>query len=135
MPAQLSTTATQENFLFNEGKALTTVVQTPTKLASTVDILPNVVSPDFDSDVSSPTSMSGSNSTSDDSMDRSQSSDDLISSKVTLSDHRILERDGKLEPEPMLIENKRRFVLFPIVHDDVSRLQLLFSFSNQIQNI
>jgi len=38
--------------------------------------------------------------------------------KITRSDHRILEKEGKLEPEPMLIENLRRFVLFPIEHDN-----------------
>ena len=39
-----------------------------------------------------------------------------------VSEHRKLELAGKLAPEPLLIEDKNRFVLFPIKHTDVSSL-------------
>jgi len=38
---------------------------------------------------------------------------------ITESDHRKLEKEGKLELEPLLMDTKKRFVLFPIEHDDV----------------
>jgi len=57
---------------------------------------------------------------------------DEVVKKITRSDHRILEKEGKLEPEPMLIENLRRFVLFPIEHDNVSAILMLINFENLI---
>ena len=38
----------------------------------------------------------------------------------TPSEFKKLESSGKLRPEPLLIEDKSRFVLFPIKHTDVS---------------
>lgn len=38
---------------------------------------------------------------------------------LEVSDMRRQEMDGSLEPEPMLIENPGRFVLFPIQDDEV----------------
>lgn len=35
------------------------------------------------------------------------------------SEFKIMEREGKLKPEPILMENKNRFVLFPIRHQEV----------------
>lgn len=39
--------------------------------------------------------------------------------KVTVTEHRQLELDGKLKPEPLLEENPGRFVLFPIQNPEV----------------
>ena len=38
-----------------------------------------------------------------------------------VSEHRMKEMNGELEPEPLLVEDKNRFVLFPIKHHDVSK--------------
>ena len=38
-----------------------------------------------------------------------------------VSEHRLKEMNGELEPEPLLAEDKNRFVLFPIKHNDVSK--------------
>ena len=38
-----------------------------------------------------------------------------------VSEHRMKEMNGELEPEPLLVEDKNRFVLFPIKHKDVSK--------------
>ena len=39
--------------------------------------------------------------------------------RVRVSEHRLKEKNGELLPEPLLIEDKQRFVLFPIKHQDV----------------
>ncbi len=39
--------------------------------------------------------------------------------KVVMTDHRRLEVEGKLAPEPLLAENPGRFVLFPIQNPEV----------------
>lgn len=39
--------------------------------------------------------------------------------KIVESEFKKLEKEGKLEPEPILVENKNRFVLFPIKHQQV----------------
>ena len=36
------------------------------------------------------------------------------------SDHKKFELSGNMKPEPLLMENPGRFVLFPIQHEDVS---------------
>ena len=41
-------------------------------------------------------------------------------SRVQVSEHRLKEMRGELLPEPLLVEDKNRFVLFPIKHKDVS---------------
>lgn len=69
------------------------------------------VSPD-----SSPSLSSGS-STGDLSED-----DSTDVKKITKTDHRLLEESGDHYPEPLLIENPGRFVLFPIEDNDVSTL-------------
>lgn len=61
------------------------------------------------------------------------------------SDFKLKELAGELLPEPLLLEDKSRFVLFPIKHPDVSRrplclpphceLQLMFEFSNDFLQI
>ena len=40
--------------------------------------------------------------------------------RVQVSEQRMKEKNGTLLPEPLLIEDKQRFVLFPIKHKDVS---------------
>jgi hypothetical protein len=67
------------------------------------------VSPD-----SSPSLSSGS-STGDLSEDESA---DM--KKITKTEHRLLEESGDHYPEPLLMENPGRFVLFPIEDNDVS---------------
>ena len=39
--------------------------------------------------------------------------------KTFISEFKQLEMSGKLLPEPLLIADKSRFVLFPIKHNDV----------------
>jgi hypothetical protein len=44
-----------------------------------------------------------------------------------MTDFRRLEKTGTLLPEPLLMAEKSRFVLFPIKHNDVSFFDLLLS--------
>ena len=46
------------------------------------------------------------------------------------SEFKIMEANGTLLPEPLLIEDKSRFVLFPIKHADVRYIDSLFSQSH-----
>jgi hypothetical protein len=46
-------------------------------------------------------------------------SEDIISTKT---DHKLKEERGELAPEPLLVENPHRFVIFPIRDNDVSSL-------------
>ena len=41
---------------------------------------------------------------------------------VNITEYRTLEAAGKLLPEPLLIADSSRFVLFPIKHSDVSSM-------------
>ena len=50
-------------------------------------------------------------------------------SRVQVSEHRLKEKNGELLPEPLLIEDKQRFVLFPIKHHDVR----IVSFSSLVR--
>jgi hypothetical protein len=50
------------------------------------------------------------------------------------SDHKLKEMNGELAPEPLLLADKSRFVLFPIKHNDVSVLSNL-NFLNFFLNI
>ena len=50
--------------------------------------------------------------------------------KSLMTDFKKLELAGKLLPEPLLIVDKSRFVLFPIKHHDVR--PILFNFSCEI---
>ncbi len=45
-----------------------------------------------------------------------------VPGEIIISDFKRKEMNGELVPEPLLIEDKSRFVLFPIKHNDVSRL-------------
>jgi len=67
----------------------------------------------------------GSNSLSGSSVYSESSDEDhgnqfMASPKVTITEHRQLEIEGKLAPEPLLRENPGRFVLFPIQYPQVS---------------
>ena len=46
---------------------------------------------------------------------------DQVNSEL-MSEYRRRELDGEMLPEPLLVEDKSRFVLFPIKHPDVSSL-------------
>lgn len=45
-----------------------------------------------------------------------------------VSDFKRLEMSGKLAPEPLLVADKSRFVLFPIKHNDVRRIYELIDY-------
>jgi hypothetical protein len=45
--------------------------------------------------------------------------------KENMSEFKMMEKKGQLKPEPLLIEDKSRFVLFPIKHTDVSSQMFL----------
>lgn len=53
---------------------------------------------------------------------------DMIHDELNMIDHVSKEKEkemkGQLLPEPLLVPDKTRFVLFPIKHTDVSRLFL-----------
>ena len=53
----------------------------------------------------------------------SPSKDNSPKEDRTISDFKLKELRGELLPEPLLVEQKSRFVLFPIKHDDVSLSQ------------
>ena len=40
------------------------------------------------------------------------------------SDFKVKELKGLLKPEPLLVSDKTRFVLFPIKHNDVSKVEM-----------
>lgn len=48
--------------------------------------------------------------------------------KSLVSDFKRLEMEGKMLPEPLLMADKSRFVLFPIKHTDVSLYWLFVYF-------
>jgi len=55
------------------------------------------------------------------------------SSSVQVTEFRQLEKTGQLEVEPLLKEDKSRFVLFPIQHKDVS-LKNIFIYVSSLQS-
>jgi len=130
MPAQLSNQPNQTNFFAEEDQNINGLIKTPTKLPTTVSLRP--VTPDADYTTSSTVSETSDDESSTKSTSASTKKLDEVVKKITQSEHRILEKEGKLEPEPMLIENPRRFVLFPIEHDDVSAILMLINFENLI---
>lgn len=72
------------------------------------------------SDTPSLTSSSQSSGDSDSSHDGDFSTTNKeIVEKIVMSEHKRAEVSGELLPEPLLIDNPRRFVLFPIEHDDI----------------
>jgi hypothetical protein len=53
-----------------------------------------------------------------------------------MTEHRRKEASGEMEPEPMLIAEKSRFVLFPIKHTDVSLyFRILVGLLHQTHNL
>ena len=59
------------------------------------------------------------------------------SSEPVMSEHKRKEMNGELLPEPLLMEDKTRFVLFPIKQPDVSeiRLQYLIIMTVKFSNV
>ena len=49
----------------------------------------------------------------------------LLEEMSLVSEFKIKEANGELLPEPLLVEDKSRFVLFPIKHTDVSACLLM----------
>jgi hypothetical protein len=45
-----------------------------------------------------------------------------------VSEYKQKELNGELLPEPLLVENKKRFVMFPILHRDVSTVPCMNGF-------
>ena len=45
---------------------------------------------------------------------------DDMNNAMMVSEFKRMEANGELKPEPLLMEDKSRFVLFPIKHNDVS---------------
>jgi hypothetical protein len=43
---------------------------------------------------------------------------------IKKTDHKLLEESGELAPEPLLVSNPHRFVIFPIKDNDVSLFYL-----------
>ena len=133
MPVQLSThtAAPQAQFdLDATSKSNNDDMKKDLVVESNVSKLPSTVSLSVISDTDSTPSAFGSSasSTSSNSNDSTFSSSKLdeIVHKISESEHRQLEEKGLLEPEPLLVENKRRFVLFPIEHNDVSKISVSF---------
>jgi ribonucleotide reductase beta subunit family protein with ferritin-like domain len=75
--------------------------------------------PETDLNVSVDNSSSGSLSDSSDSYDNEIEELEQKMNMVAITDHRKLELEGKLRPEPLLAENPGRFVLFPIQNPEI----------------
>mmetsp|Transcript_3628 Transcript_3628/g.5403 ORF Transcript_3628/g.5403 Transcript_3628/m.5403 type:complete len:401 (+) Transcript_3628:68-1270(+) len=48
--------------------------------------------------------------------------EELPVSEITVSEHKLAEISGQHQPEPLLMDNPGRFVLFPIKHDDIWKM-------------
>ena len=88
-----------------------------------------VSTPETDLDVSGDNSSSDSVSDSCDSNEFEIAELELKMNQVAITEHRKLELGGKLKPEPLLVDNPGRFVLFPIQNPEVC-YSLSFSASN-----
>eukprot|EP00557_Chaetoceros_sp_GSL56_P007851 CAMPEP_0176506290 /NCGR_PEP_ID=MMETSP0200_2-20121128/16952_1 /TAXON_ID=947934 /ORGANISM="Chaetoceros sp., Strain GSL56" /LENGTH=402 /DNA_ID=CAMNT_0017905907 /DNA_START=92 /DNA_END=1300 /DNA_ORIENTATION=- len=73
-----------------------------------------VSTPATELNVSADLSSSGSVSDSSESFESDMVELEQKLTKVTITEHRRLELEGKLRPEPLLVDNPGRFVLFPI---------------------
>mmetsp|Transcript_10154 Transcript_10154/g.14940 ORF Transcript_10154/g.14940 Transcript_10154/m.14940 type:complete len:472 (+) Transcript_10154:141-1556(+) len=70
-------------------------------------------------------STSGSSASGDESQDSPETCVDLLKKRtknVAMTDHRRAELEGRHKPEPLLVENPGRFVLFPIQDKEVSSM-------------
>lgn len=93
------------------------------KLATDTTPLPTTVSRPFPV---TPDRESSDNSLTSSSCTESLSVDETSASKAILKTaHKLLEEKGFDQPEPLLVENPRRFVLFPIQDNEVSAHQIL----------
>lgn len=77
-----------------------------------------IVSPTRSTDSSSVSSTSSSVS-----IDEVEDISSSIGKQILQSDHKKQELAGQFEPEPLLMENPNRFVLFPIQDNEVSSKQ------------
>uniref|UniRef100_A0A7S1YWC7 Uncharacterized protein n=1 Tax=Ditylum brightwellii TaxID=49249 RepID=A0A7S1YWC7_9STRA len=67
-------------------------------------------------------STSGSSASGDESQDSPETCVDLVKKRtknVAMTDHRRAELEGRHKPEPLLVENSGRFVLFPIQDKEI----------------
>lgn len=51
---------------------------------------------------------------------KAAASDPAADDQSFMTDHKRKEMMGLLQPEPLLMDNPGRFVIFPIQHEDVS---------------
>ena len=51
--------------------------------------------------------------------------EETLTRSVVVTEHRKLELEGKLLPEPLLVENSGRFVLFPIQNPEVCSFKII----------
>ena len=93
--------------------------ETPTKLAESVDVSTPETDLDSSFEIGSSDSVSSDSSAS---CDREVADIAKKLNKVSITEHRKLELEGKLKPEPLLVENPGRFVLFPIQNPEVGLL-------------
>ena len=75
----------------------------------------------------SPESSNSNGSVYSESSDEDNGAHFATSSKVTITEHKRLEIEGKFASEPLLRENPGRFVLFPIQFPQVSLYMFLKS--------
>eukprot|EP00979_Chaetoceros_neogracilis_P019034 scaffold11627_cov267-Chaetoceros_neogracile.AAC.9 len=97
-----------------DNNTVTTQFDTPLKTNKI-----EVSTPETDLNVSASNSSSDSTSDSCDSGDFEIAELELKMNQAAITDHKRLELDGKLEPEPLLVDNPGRFVLFPIQNPEV----------------
>jgi hypothetical protein len=109
------------NFLDEKNHTLS---ETPAKspVSRATKSFPSVVSPD-----NSLSSCAGSCSVSSSGTEaRDVIDEESETRQICKTQHKRDEEDGRHLPEPLLVENPHRFVLFPIQDDDVSLVILLF---------
>mmetsp|Transcript_17795 Transcript_17795/g.25756 ORF Transcript_17795/g.25756 Transcript_17795/m.25756 type:complete len:330 (+) Transcript_17795:141-1130(+) len=80
------------------------------------------ISGDAEFTSSDESSTSGSSASGDESQDSPETCVDLVKKRtknVAMTDHRRAELEGRHKPEPLLVENPGRFVLFPIQDKEI----------------
>lgn len=58
--------------------------------------------------------------------------DESVTEQGKATDHKVFYDSGKMEPEPLLVANPRRFVLFPIQDNEVCMIISFVSFVKTI---
>jgi len=97
----------------------TVSMETPVKSSNRFEEVhtPETLNTSSSSSISATSSSSDSQSSFDEFAEMTTALDDVKA--IAPSAHRQLEMAGKLAPEPLLVENPRRFVLFPIQNNEV----------------